>query len=368
MTPPKPSPAGRARKEEPMTGRFMIYGATGYTGKLVTRRAMALGLAPLLAGRNAARLRAVAEESGLEHRVVDLADSAALRRAVAEVDAVLHIAGPFSRTAAPMLEACLAARKHYLDITGEIDVFEACAAKGAQAQQAGITVMPGCGFDVVPSDCLAAHVKRRLPDAVSLSLAISSVGKMSRGTAKTAIEMIGKSARVRRDGRIVSLSVPPRRDFDFGRGPRPAIAVSWGDVATAYHATGIPDITVYFKASRQIEMLAALSAPWRRLLGSAPIQRLLQWQVNWLPEGPSETERASGSAVVVAEATNGAGATVRSRLETPDAYALTAETAVEIARRAAAGKTRHGFATPSLAFGADFILEFAGCRREDLSR
>jgi short subunit dehydrogenase-like uncharacterized protein len=115
-------------------------------------------------------------------------------------------------------------------------------------------------------------------------------------------------------------------------------------------------------------MLAALSAPWRRLLGSAPIQRLLQWQVTWLPEGPSETERASGSAVVVAEATNGAGATVRSRLETPDAYALTAETAVEIARRAAAGKTRHGFATPSLAFGADFILEFAGCRREDLSR
>jgi short subunit dehydrogenase-like uncharacterized protein len=350
-----------------MTGRFMIYGATGYTGKLVTRRAKALGLNPLLAARNAERLRAVAAESGLAHRVVDLADGAALRDALAEVDAVLHVAGPFSKTSAPMREACLAMRKHYLDITGEIDVFEACAAKSAEAQEAGIAIMPGCGFDVVPSDCLAAHVKRRLPDATSLSLAISGLASVSRGTAKTAIEMLGEGVRVRRGGRILSLGTPPRRDFDFGQGPRPALGMSWGDVATAYHSTGIPDITVYFKVSREIEMLVGMSAPLRWALGAAPVRRFLQWQVGWLPEGPSAAQRAERGAVIVAEAVNAKGERVRSRLETPDAYALTAETAVEIARRAAAGEIRPGFQTASLALGADFILDFARCRREDLS-
>jgi short subunit dehydrogenase-like uncharacterized protein len=351
-----------------MTGRFMIYGATGYTGKLVTRRAKALGLRPLLAGRNAARLGAVADESGFEHRIVDLADGAALRRAVAEVDAVLHLAGPFSRTSPPMLEACLGARKHYLDITGEIDVFEACAASGAAALQAGITVMPGCGFDVVPSDCLAAHVKRRLPDAVSLSLAIAGLGKMSRGTAKTGIESIGLGARVRRQGRIVELASPLRRQLDVGRGQRPFVAIGWGDVATAFHSTGIPDITVYFEASRQIEQLVGLSAPMRRLLSRAPAQRLLQWLVDWQQEGPSDSERKASGSVIMAEAVNAAGITVRSRLETPDGYALTAATALDIARRAVAGETPPGFQTPSMAFGADFILGFESCRREDLNR
>ena len=250
------------------TGRFMIYGATGFTGKLVTRQAAALGLQPMLAGRNAARLKAVAEGTGLECRAVDLADGEALRRAVAEVDAVLHLAGPFSQTAGPMLEACLAARTHYLDITGEIDVFEACAARDAAARQAGITVMPGCGFDVAPSDCLAAHVKRRLPDAAALNLGIAGLGSVSRGTPRTAVENLGRGVRVRRHGRIVALPSPPRRRFDFGEGPQSAVAVGWGDVATAWHSTGIPEITVYFAVSWPIDQIAGLGEPLRWLLGS----------------------------------------------------------------------------------------------------
>jgi short subunit dehydrogenase-like uncharacterized protein len=302
----------------------------------------------------------------LECRAVDLADGEALRRAVAEVDAVLHLAGPFSQTAGPMLEACLAARTHYLDITGEIDVFEACAARDAAARQAGITVMPGCGFDVVPSDCLAAHVKRRLPDAAALNLGIAGLGSVSRGTLRTAVENLGRGVRVRRHGRIVALPSPPRRRFDFGEGPQSAVAVGWGDVATAWHSTGIPEITVYFAVSWPIDQIAGLGEPLRWLLGSGPVQQLLQWQVGWLPEGPDETARASGRAVVVAEAVNAAGVAVRSRLQTPDGYALTAITALEIARRAAAGETPPGFQTPSMAFGPDFILEFENCRREDL--
>jgi short subunit dehydrogenase-like uncharacterized protein len=192
-----------------MAGRLMIYGATGYTGKLVARTAKALGLRPLLAGRNDAKLKSVAELHGFECRTIDLADAAGLRSALSGIAVVLHLAGPFSRTSKPMLDACLEAKAHYLDITGEIDVFEACAARDAEAREAGVMVMPGVGFDVVPSDCLAAHLQRRLPDAVALTLAISGLGKASRGTAKTSIESIARASRARGGPPSTTARPPP---------------------------------------------------------------------------------------------------------------------------------------------------------------
>src|SRR5690606_37223372 len=151
---------------------------------------------------------------------------------LSQVDVVLHIAGPFSQTSQPMVDACLRTGTHYLDITGEIDVFEACAARDEAAQKAGVMIMPGVGFDVVPSDCLAAHMKARLPDATELTLAISGLGHMSHGTAKTGVESIGKGTRIRRGGRIVTSRKPLHREIDFGQGAKSCIAIGWGDVST----------------------------------------------------------------------------------------------------------------------------------------
>jgi short subunit dehydrogenase-like uncharacterized protein len=353
-------------KEAPMAGKFMIYGATGYTGKLVARAAKALGLRPLLAGRNDVRLKTVAGQHGFECRTIDLGDAAGLRSALSGIAVVLHVAGPFSRTSKPMLNACLEAKAHYLDITGEIDVFEACAARDAEARKAGIMVMPGVGFDVVPSDCLAAHLRRRLPDAIDLTLAISGLGKASRGTAKTSIESIAKASRVRRGGRIVELDAP-RRDFDFGQGAKSSVVVGWGDVATAYHSTGIPDITVYFDPAPELERLLKLGGIARWLLSTPPAQRMLRRYIDRQPEGPSEAERRAGHAILLGEAVNAAGQKVASRLLTPEGYTLTAMTSLEIARRTLAGEALPGFQTPSRVFGPDFISGFAGCSREDLS-
>ena len=350
-----------------MTDKFMIYGATGYTGKLVARTAKALGMNPILAARNEARLKSVAGQHGFDYRAFDLTDTPTLTEALAEVDAVLHIAGPFSATSKPMLDACMRTGTHYLDITGEIDVFEACAARDEEAREAGIMVMPGVGFDVVPSDCLAAHMKARMPDAVDLVLSISGLGAMSRGTAKTGVESIGQGMRVRRDGRIVALKVPPRAELDFGEGPRPTIAVGWGDVATAFYSTGISNITVYFEASPQLEQMATLGGFKRWFASLGFMQRRLKAQVDQMPEGPTDAERREGRAVLMGEATNATGDRVVSRLITPEGYTLTAMTSLEIVRRTLAGDMQPGFKTPSLAFGADFITEFDGCRREDLN-
>ena len=349
------------------TGRFLIYGATGYTGKLVAQAAKAQGLKPILAGRDEAKTQAVAARHGFEWRAFDLAETAKLDAALQEVDAVLHMAGPFSATSQRMADACLRTGRHYLDITGEIDVFEALAARSAEAKARGVMLLPGVGFDVVPSDCLAAHAKRRLPDAMRLFLAIGGLGKMSRGTAKTSVEGIALGTRARRGGKVVRLPDTPRATADFGAGPVPTVAMSWGDVATVWHSTQIPDIDVHFQSSAMIEKMTKLHPFARFMLSTRLGQRLAKASIDRTPEGPTDAERSSDHAVLVVEATNAKGETVRSRLRTPEGYTLTAMTAIEIARRVVAGDLAPGFQTPSLAYGADFILQFPGVTREDLN-
>ena len=162
-------------------GDFLIYGATGYTGRLIAEHAVERGLNPVLAGRRAEAVRALADRLRLRHRVFGLESRKALVEGLNGMTAVLHAAGPFSATSAPMAEACIAAGVHYCDVTGEIDVFEDLADLDARAKAVGIMLMPGVGFDVVPSDCLAAHVVARLPNAARLRLSIGGLTKASRG-------------------------------------------------------------------------------------------------------------------------------------------------------------------------------------------
>lgn len=351
-----------------MSQRILIYGATGYTGRLIATEAARRELDVVLAGRNADRLRSVSEPLGLEMRAVALSDPARLREALRDVACVLHVAGPFSETAEPMVEACLATGTHYLDVTGEIDVFESIARRGAQAKTAGVLLLPGVGFDVVPSDCLAAHVAHRLPDASTLRIAIAGLGGgMSRGTARTMIESASEGLRVRRDGMIRSRPAGSlERHFDFGAGPARGLAMPWGDVSTAFHSTGIPNVEVYFILSGPLPRLVKASRFIAPLLRQPLVQRFLKARVDAMPEGPSEAERASSRATLLAEAEAPGEKTARAMLETPNGYTLTHQAAVEIALRVLRGDAPTGFHTPSSAFGADFVLELPDCIRTDL--
>jgi short subunit dehydrogenase-like uncharacterized protein len=349
-----------------MTGNILIYGASGYTGKLIAREASEQGLNPILAGRNLARVRAVAEPLGLACRAFDLADNLQLDDAM-KVAVVLCVAGPFSATSQQMADACIRSRVHYLDITGEIDVFEALAARDAEAKKVGVMLLPGVGFDVVPSDCLAAHLKRRLPDAIDLKIYLEVNAKASRGTAKTMIEGIAGGTRVRRGGRLITLDHAGTGSCDFGHGPRPTVQVSWGDVSTAFHSTGIPNIEVQFEAMPALKELARLPGFVKSFLGLPFMQSFLKARIDSQPEGPSDEARRSARSLLVGAARNEKGESARSRLTTPEGYTLTAMTAVDIAKRVASGDFKAGFQTPSLAYGADYILGFYGVTREELN-
>jgi short subunit dehydrogenase-like uncharacterized protein len=350
-----------------MAADFLLYGSYGYTGRLIAGEALRRGLRPLLAGRNAEAVAAQAAELGLDHRAFDLEDGAALEAALAAVPAVAHAAGPFSRTAAPMASACLRTRTHYLDITGEIEVFEALAGRDAEARAAGVMLLPGAGFDVAPTDCLAAHLKRRLPGATHLSLAFTALrGGISRGTATTMVENIDRGGVVRRDGRLTPVPAAWRtRRVDFGRGEVTVTTIPWGDVSTAFHTTGIPNVEVYTRVPRAARraMVAGRHLGW--LLGSAPVKALLKRWVRRGPAGPSEEERERGESRIWGEARDAEGRRAVSRLRTPEGYTLTAMTTVALLERVLGGGAPAGFQTPAGAYGPDWILALEGVERED---
>lgn len=248
-----------------------------------------------------------------------------------------------------------------------LPVLEALADRDREAKSAGIMLLPGAGFDVVPTDCLAAHLKRRVPSAQRLHLAIGGVGRFTRGTAKTMAEAAGRATLVRRNGRIVELRQTPRAAFDFGAGPRTALGVRWGNISTAWRSTAIPNIEVFFEKSPLLALAATMPGPARRLLAATVCQRFIKSQIEKrMPIGPTPEQRARSRCVVVGEAWDATGGHVISRIETIEAYTLTAWTSVEGARRALNGKAVSGFQTPATAFGADFILTFSGTTRQDL--
>ena len=350
-----------------MPNTFLLYGSYGYTGNLIAELAVREGFRPLLAGRDETRLREQAARLSLDFRVIPLSDASALDEALRATGLVIHAAGPFVLTWRPMVEACLRTGAHYIDISGEIEEFEAIAPLDAQAKAAGVMLLPGAGFDVVPSDCLAAHMKQRLPSATHLKLFIRSVGGgVSRGTARSGIENMQRQGRVRRDGKIVTVpSAWKVEQRDFGRGPVNLVSIGWGDVSTAYHSTGIPNVETYMafpkSAINGLKVMRVIGP----LLYNRPVKRLLQWFLRFQPAGPSEAQRTSGFTLLLAEASDGA-TVVKSKQRVPEGYHLTSLTAVAIAKRILAEDLTPVFQTPSRAYGADYILDFPGTTREDL--
>ncbi len=351
-------------------GDFLLYGATGYTGELIARRVVAAGLRPVLSGRSARSVEALAKELDLPHFVAGVNDTASLDKAIGLVRGaqrvVLNCAGPFSHTADQVSDACLRNGAHYLDITGEIGVFEMLAQKDARAKNMDVMILPGVGFDVVPSDCLAAHVARHLSSATRLIIAIHAGSRISRGTALTSLENMGKGGAIRRSGRIERVPGAWKdRTVDFGSGPVRVTTMPWGDVATAWYSTRIPNIDVYMAIPDNMRRVLKLGKFAMPLVASAPVRAVIASRIRKGPPGPTQAQRESGVSRFWAQASDDKGARFGAKLFGPEGYELTVRTAVECVNRTLRGLGKPGFQTPSLAFGPDLILSIDGVRRQD---
>lgn len=349
---------------------FILYGAYGYTGRLITQMAKDHGLRPLLSGRSEAKLAELAAAYDYPYEAVDLQDTAALEALLQKAKVVLHAAGPFIHTASPMMDACLKTGTHYLDITGEIVVFKKGQKRDAAAQSAQIMMMPGVGFDVVPTDCMAAYLKTQLPDANHLKLAFAwKGGGVSHGTAKTMLLGMGYPGAIRQGGKITPVKAAYKTGvFPFSaEKSMQAVTIPWGDVFTAFYTTGIENIETYFAAPLGQQRFMA----WSNYLG--PILRLpfvknyFRKKIEARPAGPSESRREKARAFVYGEVSNPAGDRKAARLETIEGYTLTAVTALMITKRVLAGDLKVGYQTPAAVYGADLILEVATTKREDVA-
>jgi len=344
--------------------RWLLYGAYGYTGELIAREAVDWGLDPILAGRTRGKLDRLAADLDCEFRTFDLSDET-LPKLLDDVAVVLNCAGPFAQTYEPMVDACLESKTHYLDITGEIEVFEAIKAYDERARDAGVMLLPGVGFDVVPSDCLAAHLAERLPDADSLQLGFKAEGGFSPGTMKTAIDGLGEGGAVRRNGRLESVPAAWKtREIDFGEGPAMATTFPWGDVSTAHHTTGIPNIEFYLafppSTIKQMRYQRYLSP----VLSLGPVKSLLKTLVDRRVDGPDAETRSETDSLLWGEISDGEQ-TLTSRLRTPNTYRLTKLSALEILQRVLDGDAPVGYQTPASAYGPDLVLSIEGVERTD---
>lgn len=340
----------------------LIYGSYGYTGERIAQTAVERGWTPVLGGRTASKVATQADDLGVRSRVFTVDDAADHLR---DIDVVLNCAGPFSQTAEPLARACVETGTHYLDITGEIGVFERLHRMSDEAAAAGVTLMPGVGFDVVPTDCLAAHLHDRLPDATSLALGFDAVGSFSPGTLKTAVEGLGQGGVVRREGSLKQVpSAWKSRNIDFGRGSKKATTVPWGDVVTAYYTTSIPTVEVYVPLPRMARLLLRAERSMGGILEHGLVQSVLKRLVDRSVDGPDDEELEDGFVWVWGEAQNGSDKVV-SRLRTPHTYKLTVETALLTTERVGDGEAPLGYQTPAGAFGPDLILDVPGVQRVD---
>ncbi|MCE9604040.1 MAG: saccharopine dehydrogenase NADP-binding domain-containing protein [Planctomycetia bacterium] len=339
---------------------WLLYGANGYTAKLIAREAKACGMRPILAGRNRRTIDALARELDCESRIFNLDDAAALTTNLRGIQVVLNCAGPFVRTSPPLIAACIKAKVSYLDITGEIDAIEHAATCRDAARAAGVSIIPSVGFDVVPTDCLAAMLKAEMPDATHLALAFTGSGTLSPGTAKTALESLPHGGRARIAGRIEAVPAGWKtRTIPFPGGPKRATTIAWGDVASAYYSTGIPNIETYTVLGKHAGKRMRLLAP---LLKFPPLLALGRWFIDRMIKGPSADELANGRSEIWGEVTNEAGRTHTATLTTPNGYRLTVLTSLAAVERILKGNIATGFQTPSRAFGKDFVLAISGVR------
>lgn len=341
---------------------FLIYGANGYTGELIAREAKKRGLNPILAGRRADAVKALADELGFQHKAFALDNVNAVAEQIKDVDVVIHCAGPFSATSAQMIEACLQAGTHYTDISGEMDVFEHAhsADVNSRAIQAGAVVCPGVGFDVIPTDCVAARLKQELPDATHLSLGFSSNSSLSPGTAKTSIEGLGSGTRVRINGTIQSVGLRIRK-IDFGEGEIQTAAIGWGDVSTAFHTTGIPNIDVYIPAPEAVLKKLKMADRLKWLFKLKFVQNFLKKQVDKNVKGPNEAKRAKNITRVWGEAHNANGDSKVVRVTTANGYDVTVYGALAVCEHLEKNElSQKGSYTPSLLMGSSLVESLPG--------
>lgn len=321
--------------------KLMVYGASGYTGRMAAEQAHAAGLPLVLGGRSRAPLIQLGDRLGADCRIFGLSDSDAIDEALVDVFAVLNCAGPYMDTAEPLMRAAIRSGVHYLDIAAELDSYRLAEELDGAAEAAGVMLLPGSGGSVAMLGCLAGHAATRVKRPRKVAIALHVAGSMSRGSAISASRNLLAETLVLQDGQVTQRPAGETALFDFGHGEVPCFGVTLPDIITIGRSTGIPDVETYLHVSGNAFPEGDLTA---------------------LPDGPDAAEREANRYQAAVAITAADGTIARSMLDTVNGYSFTPMAAAEAARRVLAGEFRAGFQTPAGLFGSGFAETIADTR------
>jgi short subunit dehydrogenase-like uncharacterized protein len=338
---------------------LLIYGSYGYTGQLMVEEAVKQGLKPILAGRDMKKLIPISEKYQLDYRVFSVENASGH---LAGIDVLLNCAGPFSQTAKHLVESCLAKQIHYLDITGEIAVFQLCYALNEEAMKKNVVILPGIGFDIVPTDCLAALLADKLPDANRIDLAFSFGTKMSIGTAKTSAENFGKGGIIRENHELKTVENAHRiKNIPFQNKSQWTMSIPWGDVFTSHISTKVPNGMVFMAMPKAEIYLVKILNPIKAIIDTKIGQKLVKGFMNiFLNKGPNEDARTNERTQFWGEASNSKNQKVTITMSAPNVYTLTAVAGIAITKHLLEHNANGGYYTPSMLLGKDFIASIEG--------
>ena len=350
-----------------MNEQWMIYGANGYTGQLITREAVKRGHSPMLAGRNEQEIHDLANELDLEYRIFDLTEN--IMDQITGMHLVLNCAGPFTKTVAPILNACLEVKCHYLDLSGELSVFEYCFNKNKRAQEQGCIVCPGVAFDIVPTEAVAVKLKHLLPDADTIKLGFDGQMSLSKGSSMTLLEGVGNKDlsvyMVRDNGEVQALSKPriENHSFEFNKPAKKAMAITWADLNGAFYSTNVPNISVFIPAT-VVNRLSFAYMTWLKPMFSLKIiQNFFEKVIKMFIKGPSGNELDNRSMVIFGEAHNTKGESKRVYIKVAHGYKFTYLASISIVEACLHQQDKSGYFTPSMLMGVDFIEGLEGSSR-----
>lgn len=349
-------------------GQILIYGAYGYTGSGISRLAAEYGITPVLSGRNASKLKALADEVGYDYITLSLEDNHQnLVRVLKQFELVMHIAGPYTYTSEPMINAAIEAQTHYVDLTGENHVIQAQLDRDQEFIDAGIMVMPAVGYDVVPTDCLNFYVAKQIDKPTKLTLVMNGNytevegAATSRGTLKSGLEMLSRPIMSRQNGEMVEMGQAKVVKREVDGKVETLVQIPWADMMTSWVSTGVPNIETYQVQDGELPgwVLWLSKREWGK--------NMLVWMIDkFSPEGPPPEAQEKRQTQLVATASNAAGESFTAEMITPEAYLLTFHSALIIAKNILDGQWQLGFQTPAKVYGPDLALQVPGVVRRDL--
>jgi short subunit dehydrogenase-like uncharacterized protein len=326
--------------------KILIYGASGYTGKLLAKHLVHKGLRPVLAGRSS-KVEQIGQELNCPTRIFSTEDAA---DHLADIDVLVNVAGPFSATQDGLIKGCLRTKTHYLDIAGEFAEMEQAFKYHSEAQQAGIVILPAAGFGVVPTDVAAKIAGDQIEDPTQLTIIYATLGGASRGTLKTVLKDIQKPGHILKDGKHQkALPAQSELKVDILDKSFKTVYNPWrADLFTAHKSTGIKNIETYSEFPGFVVSMMKGKLNWLRNL-------ILKRLINFLPEGPSEKALAKGSTYVKAIAKNDRGEMGIVELKGPEAYRFTVLSIHKMINLIWGAIDEKGYLTPSM-LGTDWIF------------